>query len=103
NAYGNHTANHRSYQFKEGATEEEIEEKLRSELQLMKAEYEPIILAELDQYIYYKNSDLLVSLFFYPYVQLSVILVFGLLAYALFNQSKIAEQNRVWRSEERRV
>lgn len=95
-AFGNPTGIHRNIHFKEGATEEEIEEKLRSELQLMKAEYEPIILTELDQYIYYKNSDLLVSLFFYPYVQLSVIMVFGLFAYALFNQSKIAEQNRVW-------
>lgn len=95
-AFGNPTGIYRNIHFEEDETEEEINEKLVSELQLMKAEYEPIILAELDQYIYYKNSDLLISLFFYPYVQLSVILVFGLLAYALFNQSKIAEQNRVW-------
>jgi len=95
-AFGNPTGIYRNIKFKENATEEEIAEKLKTELQQMKTEYEPIILAELDQYIYYKNSDLLVSLFFYPYVQLSVILVFGLLAYALFNQSKIAEQNRVW-------
>lgn len=95
-AFGNPTGIYRNININEEATEEEINEKLKSELQLMKAEYEPIILAELDQYIYYKNSDLLVSLFFYPYVQLSVIMVFGLLAYAVFNQSKIAEQNRVW-------
>ncbi|MEX2595127.1 MAG: ATP-binding protein [Anditalea sp.] len=95
-AFGNPTGIYRNIKFEEDATEEEINEKLKAELQLMKAEYEPVILAELDQYIYYKNSDLLVSLYFYPYVQLSVILVFGLLAYAVFNQSKIAEQNRVW-------
>lgn len=95
-AFGNPTGIYRNIHFGDDVTEEEITEKLKTEIQLMKAEYEPIILAELDQYIYYKNSDLLVSLFFYPYVQLSVILVFGLLAYALFNQSKIAEQNRVW-------
>src|SRR5690554_733397 len=95
-AFGNPTGIYRNIQFNDNATEEEIEEKLKSELQLMKAEYEPIILSELEQYIYYKNSDLLVSLFFYPYVQLSVIMVFGIFAYALFNQSKIAEQNRVW-------
>ena len=95
-AFGNPTGIYRNIDIREGATEEEINEKLESELQLMKAQYEPIVLAELDQYIYYKNSNLLVSLFFYPYVQLSVILVFGILAYALFNQSKIAEQNRVW-------
>lgn len=95
-AFGNPTGIYRNIHFEEDASEEEIYGKLKSELQLMKAEYEPIILAELDQYIYYKNSNLLVSLFFYPYVQLSVIMVFGLFAYALFNQSKIAEQNRVW-------
>ena len=94
--FGNPTGIHRNIHFEDNATEEEINEKLKEELELMKAQFEPIVLAELDQYIYYKNSDLLVSLFFYPYVQLSVILVFGLLAYALFNQSKIAEQNRVW-------
>src|SRR5690554_3898845 len=43
---GNPTVIHRHIQFKEGATEEEMEEKLKSELQLMKAEYEPIILSE---------------------------------------------------------
>lgn len=95
-AFGNPTGIYRNINFKEDATGEEIEEKLQSELQSMKAEYEPIILTELDQYIYYKNSDLLISLFFYPYIQLSVILVLAILAYALFNQSKDAEQNRVW-------
>jgi signal transduction histidine kinase len=60
----------------------------------MKAEYEPIPIE--DAFVYYRNSELLTSLKFYPYIQLSVILVFGILAYAVFNQSKVAEQNRVW-------
>jgi signal transduction histidine kinase len=60
----------------------------------MKAEYEPI--SSEDSLIYYRNSELLTSLKYYPYVQLSVILVFGVLAFAVFNQSKVAEQNRVW-------
>ena len=95
-AFGNPTGIYRNIDIEDDATEDEITEKLKVELQSMKEEYEPIILAELDQYIYYKNSALLISLAYYPYVQLSVILVFGLLAYAVFNQSKIAEQNRVW-------
>src|SRR5690606_33493649 len=65
-AFGNPTGIYRNIDIRAGATEEEINEKLESELQLMKAQYDPIILAELDQFIYYKNSDLLVSLFFYP-------------------------------------
>src|SRR5690554_3246510 len=61
-AFGNPTGSYRNIDIEEDATEEEIAEKLRVVLQSMKEEYEPIILAELDQYIYYKNSALLVSL-----------------------------------------
>lgn len=69
---------------------------LAQELQEMQEEYEPIYLQEADIRVFYRNSELLTSLKYYPYVQLAVILVFGLLAFALFNQSKISEQNRVW-------
>lgn len=47
-------------------------------------------------YVYYRNSDLLVQLSYYPYVQISVIFVFGLIAYIAFSSSRAAEQNRVW-------
>ena len=39
---------------------------------------------------------LLVQLRYYPYVQLSIIAIFGLITYAVFNYSRTAEQNRVW-------
>ncbi|MDN3668547.1 ATP-binding protein [Echinicola jeungdonensis] len=94
-SYGNPTGEYRNINFKRNATEEEIDKKLRKEIIRMKADYDPIPLYE-DQFIYYTNSELLTRLKFYPYVQLSVIIVFGILAYAVFNQSKIAEQNRVW-------
>jgi signal transduction histidine kinase len=77
------------------SSEEEVKIYLLEELESMKALYEPISLSD-DVFIYYRNSDLLTRLQYYPYVQLSVILVFGLLAYAFFNQSKVAEQNRLW-------
>jgi signal transduction histidine kinase len=48
------------------------------------------------QYIYYKNSKLLTHLRYYPYVQLLIISIFGLLAYMAFSYSRTAEQNRVW-------
>ncbi len=48
------------------------------------------------QYIYYKNSQLLTQLKYYPHVQLLIISIFGLLAYMAFSYSRTAEQNRLW-------
>lgn len=87
---------HRNISFKEGTDETERNRVLRKELEKMKGQYEPIPITEAQVFVYYRNSELLNSLRFYPYIQLSVILVFGFLAYAVFNQSKVAEQNRVW-------
>lgn len=80
---------------------------LRNELDEMKKnkDNEPrlIILKNRDtgetegyQYIYYKNSTLLIQLKYYPIAQLSIIAIFGLIAFMAFNYSKTAEQNRVW-------
>ncbi|PRY86578.1 sensor histidine kinase [Mongoliibacter ruber] len=85
---------YRNIKFKKRSTEEDRQKTLRKEVETMKAEYEPIVTE--DALVYYRNSELLTSLKYYPYIQLSVILVFGVLAYAVFNQSKVAEQNRVW-------
>jgi signal transduction histidine kinase len=93
NAAGEPSEN-RNIKFKKNATEDEKQKILNAELVKMKADYEPIPIE--DALVYYRNSELLTSLRYYPYIQLSVILVFGVLAYAVFNQSKIAEQNRVW-------
>ena len=76
----------------------------RKELKIMQEEHEPIEITlrysngeVYDyQYVYYKNSYLLRQLQYYPYVQLTVIAVFGVLAYIAFSYSKTAEQNRVW-------
>lgn len=86
---------YKNVQFRKNSTEEEKREQLFEELAAMKDLYEPIRLSD-DAFIFYRNSDLLTRLQYYPYVQLSVILVFGVLAYAFFNQSKVAEQNRLW-------
>ena len=84
----------RNINFKNKTSEEDKTRILQRELLKMQAQYEPIPIE--DALVYYRNSELLTSLRFYPYVQLSVILFFGILAYAVFNQSKVAEQNRVW-------
>ncbi|MCF2487871.1 PAS domain-containing sensor histidine kinase [Dyadobacter sp. CY347] len=46
--------------------------------------------------IYYSNSFLLTQLRYYPFLQLSVMLLIGYLAYLAFSSARKAEQNRVW-------
>ncbi|WP_428328025.1 sensor histidine kinase [Mucilaginibacter sp.] len=68
------------------------------ELAYMKKQHEPIKLEVLGKQwlIYYKDSDLLTQLKFFPYIQLSVIAIFLLLAYTAFSSSRKSEQNQVW-------
>jgi signal transduction histidine kinase len=82
-----------------------IDKQLRKELQEMADTYEPITIMLEDpvsnetfgtQKLYYKNSFLLKQLIAYPYIQLSVIAIFGFISYLAFSYSKAAEQNRVW-------
>src|SRR6478735_3538859 len=47
-------------------------------------------------FVYYENSFLLTQLIAYPYIQLSVIAIFGFISYLAFNYSRTAEQNRIW-------
>lgn len=86
----------RNISFKKNANADDSVKTLNRELEEMRAEYEPILLKEADIQVFYRNSELLINLKYYPYIQLAVILLFGVLAYAVLNQSKIAEQNRVW-------
>ncbi|MFP4555550.1 MAG: sensor histidine kinase [Bacteroidales bacterium] len=68
-------------------------------LSSMKASKEPIEVTLLDgtkNYVYYKDSTTLVRLTYYPYVQLFVIVIFILISYYAFNQSRKSEQNQVW-------
>ena len=46
--------------------------------------------------IYYKDSIILTMLIFYPYVQLSIIVLFILVSYLAFSSSRKADQNQVW-------
>ena len=70
----------------------------QSELAYMKKQHEPIKLEVLGAQwlVYYKDSDLLTQLKFFPYIQLTVIAVFLLVAYTAFSSSRKSEQNQVW-------
>lgn len=48
------------------------------------------------QYLYYKDSDLLVSVRKYPFYVLALVALFFLISYAAFTSARRAEQNQVW-------
>ena len=68
------------------------------ELAYMKKQHEPIKFMMLNepQFVYYKDSPLLTQLKIFPYIQLSIIAIFLLLAYTAFSSSRKSEQDQVW-------
>ena len=48
------------------------------------------------QYLYYKDSDLLVSIRKYPFYVLALVFLFFIISYAAFTSARRAEQNQVW-------
>lgn len=72
---------------------------LRSKLNRIKEKTDPIIIdlgEGIFQHIYYDDSIILKKLIWYPYVQLSIIVLFILVSYVAFSSSRKAEQNQVW-------
>ncbi|MEZ3591759.1 MAG: ATP-binding protein [Muribaculaceae bacterium] len=55
-----------------------------------------IITPGMAQHLYYEDSRLLRSLSYYPYIQITVMLVFVLVVYYAVISTKKAEQNKVW-------
>ncbi len=68
---------------------------LKEQLKRMKKENTPIKTAQ-NQYVYYRNSDLLHLLKYYPIALFLILGLFLTVIYFFFNSSKIAEQNRLW-------
>ena len=78
-------------------------DRLRRRIDRMTEENPPIPIRyrwtpDLDHYhiIFYSDSALLKSLYYFPYIQLLVITVFILLGFIAFRSTKQDEQNRVW-------
>lgn len=57
---------------------------------------DPIVLPELNQFLYYDDSYTLKQLQIFPYVQLAVIALFIALAFFSLQNSLKAQQNKVW-------
>ena len=72
---------------------------LKLELARMKEKNYPIIInvgnGKINR-IYFRESIILRKLTYYPYIQLSVIMLFILVSYLAFSSSRRAEQNQVW-------
>lgn len=68
-------------------------------LEKMKAEHEPIeinLLHDVKNYVYYMDSTTLKKLSYYPYIQLLIIILFIVVSYYAFSQSRKAERNGIW-------
>lgn len=69
------------------------------QLAIMSEENAPIEVNYLDgekAYIYYRESDLLRIVRYFPIVQILVIIFFVIVAYLLFSYARRSEQNQVW-------
>ena len=72
---------------------------LEKELQEMKAQNTPIILNYIKNrknIIYYKDSNLLTNLRYYPLILILTLLLFSVVLYLVFKSNKVAEQNKLW-------
>jgi len=81
------------------STKVDDEKYLQATLQHMRETNDSIrivVTEDITQYAFYDDSILLKKLFYYPIIQLGIILLFILVSYLAFSSSRKAEQNRVW-------
>ena len=72
---------------------------VQEQIDIMKSENMPIEVNYLDgekAYIYYRSSDLLRIVSYFPIVQIFVFAFFIIVAYLLFSYARRSEQNQVW-------
>ena len=75
---------------------------LSRQLDKMKAENEPLVVhykvdnVDVSEKIYYRDSDLLNKLQYYPLGLVLILFLFGTIIYLAFKANKVAEQNKLW-------
>ncbi|PCI09325.1 MAG: two-component sensor histidine kinase [Flavobacteriaceae bacterium] len=75
---------------------------LTEQLSLMKEQNTPIDVSyqvesiTIQQFIFYRNSDLLNKLKYYPLALILILVLFSSVIFLFFKSSKIAEQNKLW-------
>ena len=70
-----------------------------NQLRIMQEEHFPIKVNYLDNnnaYIYYRGSDLLQKMRYFPIIQILIFAFFFVIAYLLFSYARRSEQNQVW-------
>ena len=76
-------------------------QRLRRVLDRFASENTPIVIRfwwtnDHNHIIFYGQSRLLKSLYYFPYIQILVIIIFGVMIFITFRSTKQDEQNRVW-------
>ncbi len=69
------------------------------QLQIMKSQNKPIELSykgKNKQFVYYKDSELLDKLTYYPIALILILILFLSVIYLFYNSNKIAETNKLW-------
>jgi len=73
---------------------------LKKQLFIMKSQNKPINVSykgeSLKQFIYYRDSDLLTKLKYYPIALILILFLFASVIYLFFKSNKVAEQNKLW-------
>ncbi len=72
---------------------------LEKQLVIMKEQNEPIVISydgKNKQYIYYRNSDLLDKLTYYPLALILILVLFLAVIYFFYSSNKAAETNKLW-------
>ncbi|CAM1370381.1 Histidine kinase-, DNA gyrase B-, and HSP90-like ATPase [Tenacibaculum sediminilitoris] len=71
---------------------------LQKQLATMKNQNDPILVEYLNvkEYIYYRNSDLLYKLKYYPLALVLILGFFLTIMYMVYKSNKVAEQNKLW-------
>ncbi|WP_111706351.1 sensor histidine kinase [Lutibacter citreus] len=73
---------------------------LIKQLQIMKSQNSPLTVSHrrgnTKQFIYYRDSDLLTKLKYYPVALILILILFASVIYLFFKSNKIADQNKLW-------
>lgn len=73
---------------------------LNDQLAIMKSQNQPIIVSykkeNIKQFIYYRDSDLLTKLKYFPIALILILILFASVIYLFFKSNKVADQNKLW-------
>ncbi len=73
---------------------------LKQQLAIMKSQNNPLIVSHkrgnTKQFIYYRDSDLLTKLKYYPVALILILILFASVIYLFFKSNKVADQNKLW-------